>query len=187
MIKRMFLGIDTATPYLSLALWSPQDGLLASSNELVERDHAGQILPELDSLLKQAGVKKTQLEGIGVGSGPGSYTGLRVGLATAKGLARAINIPLRAEPTLAAIAYGALERGQTGVSALDARRENVYAGVYKKTGTGLEVVSAPQKISLEDVKAQYPELELYLDHAPDASYLAQRATAGGNKVRALYL
>ena len=118
-MSAVFLGIDTATPYLALALWSPS-GTLASFSEEIGRDHAKRVLPDLETLFSRAGVAKTDLVAIGVGLGPGSYTGLRVGIATARGLARGLGVPVGGRSTLEAIAFGRLELGEKGIIALDA-------------------------------------------------------------------
>ena len=81
-----YLGLDCSSPYLALALYD--GGVLASFCEDVGRDHAKRITGALDTLFEQAGLTPGDLRGVSVGVGPGSYTGLRVGIATAQGLAR---------------------------------------------------------------------------------------------------
>lgn len=184
----MVLGIDTATPYLSLALVDEAGLSVASFCERVERDHAKRVLPELDMLLKRAGVSKPQLTGVGAGVGPGSYTGLRVGLATAKGLAAALGLPVRGGSTLAAIAAQSLGLGERGAAALDARRGNVYAAVFERTDAGLVMLSEPAKVALDDLRTEQPGLPLFLDEPPDAAYLAQAFLEHGpGELRGLYL
>ena len=183
----VFLGIDTATPYLALALWSPDD-TLASLSEEVGRDHAKRVLPELEHLLEQANVTKTDVKGIGVGLGPGSYTGLRVGIATARGLARGLNIAVGGRSTLAAIAFGALRLGEKGVVALDARRGNVYAGVFERQDGGVETLQAAAKVNREEVQAAHSRLRYLEDKPPDAVYLARMAFAEKTEgLNAIYL
>ena len=184
----IYLGIDTATPYLSLNLWYSEKGNLASWGERVERDHAKKIIPSLEALFQEAGVSKTELAGIGVGVGPGSYTGLRIGIATAKGLATALEIPLRGTDTLSAIAYSQLVEGQKAAIALDARRGHIYVGVFEKREGAIHTELVPTKYLMEEFSSLYSGLELIKDKAPDSRYLAQQSyLLGENEVKAIYL
>lgn len=181
----MFLGIDTATPHLCLALVNVEGEVLARFSQRVEREHAKRIIPELKQLLNSANLSKHDLSGVGVGVGPGSYTGLRVGISAAKGLAAALKIGLRGESTLAAIAWAELVAGE-GTAALDARRGNVYAATYERIGESLKEVRAPHKTPLETLQIQVDEL--FLDKVPDAVYMARACLLHGpNDIQALYL
>lgn len=177
-MSEVWLGLDTCTPYLCLALWSPDQGVLDTQVEPVERNHAARLVPALQESLGRAGVERRSLSAIAVGNGPGSYTGTRVGGAAAKGLARALGIPLGGCDTLAAIAYGALADGEEGLVALDARRGNVYLGRYRRVGDGITTLRAPSKVSLELVREEYPGLRIILDAAPDPAYIALTAGSG---------
>ena len=139
----LILGIDTATRYLCLALVRRGGAVLAETAEPVDREHAARIVPALDALFGSAGARPADLFGISVGTGPGSYTGLRIGVATAKGLADGLGVELAGADTLAALAAAGLAPGQTGVAMLDARRGNVYYGVYRHGGDGVAVLSPP--------------------------------------------
>ena len=184
----VFLGIDTATPYLTLALWSSERGTLAAFSEEVGRDHAKRVLPELETLFDRASVPKTDLTGIGVGLGPGSYTGLRVGIATAGGLARGLNVAVGGCSTLEAIAFGQLQAGERGIIALDARRGNVYAGVFERQEESIETLETISKRNRDEVQAAHPGLRLLEDKPPDAVYLARTAFEGKtDKFHAIYL
>jgi tRNA threonylcarbamoyladenosine biosynthesis protein TsaB len=169
----VYLGLDTATPYLSLALWSPEHGVVSSFTENIGRDHAKRIMVEIDNLFQKANVSPSQVVGIGIGVGPGSYTGVRVGIATAKALAKGLNVPLIGVSTLAAMAYGVLQEGEQGVVAMDARREYVYAGVFEKRGEEMLELTPPQKIELVKLREQYPSLPYFQEDCPDASHIAQ--------------
>ena len=171
----VFLGIDTATSHLALALWSPERGTLATFSEEVGRDHAKRILPDLEILFERAGVSKTDLAGIGVGLGPGSYTGLRVGIATARGLARGLGIPVGGRSTLEAIALGQLQPGEKGIIALDARRDNIYTGVFERTGESIETLETVSKRNRKEMKAAHPGVRYLENQPPDAVYSARMA------------
>ena len=184
--RPIYLGIDSASAYLSLALWSPE-GVLERFCEEVGREHAARIGVELEKLLKRAAVRRSDLVGVGVGTGPGSYTGLRVGVATAKGIAQGLGIPLRGESSLAAMAAANLTEGEPeGVFALDARRGNVYAGVFELVKGELRYGEV-EKTARDDLKAHYPDLPYFENVAPDAAYLARRAAEGTGDAVPLYL
>lgn len=179
-----FLGVDCSSPQLALALY--RGGVLASISEDVGRDHARRLPDALTALFARAGLTPTDLHGVGVGVGPGSYTGLRVGVAAAQGIARALGTVLHGESTLAAMAAGVLgESTPRGVVALDARRGNVYAGVFRLQAG--ELVQEGELKKLERISAQRLGLPYFEGVAPDAGYLARCAQKGANAVSPLYL
>ncbi len=130
------LGFDTATSATAVGL------RLADGHTLEDRDvprpgghpgHATRLLEMAGGLLAEAGLGWRQVERLGVGVGPGTFTGLRVGVATARGLAQSLGLELAAVSSLRALAYGALRAGEVpgGVLALiDARRGEVFAAAY---------------------------------------------------------
>lgn len=191
-----YLGVDCSSPHLALALYRGRT--LSSSSENVGRDHARRLPEALNALFAQAGLSPGDLCGVGVGVGPGSYTGLRVGVAAAKGIARSLDIPLRGESTLAAMAAGVLTVHEPyAVVALDARRGNVYAGVFQLQAG--EIVQQGEVKKLERTAAQALGLPMgslpvsllrlpYFEAVPpDASFLARRAEGGTNTFAPLYL
>lgn len=95
----MLLAIDTSTDMTGLALWDAT-GLLAEANWRSGRNHSAQLLPQLSMLLAHTGVARSALAAVAVALGPGSWSGLRVGLSTAKGLAIAGDVALIGVPTL---------------------------------------------------------------------------------------
>ena len=177
-MSEAWLGIDTSTPYLCLALWSPDDGLLARSVERVERRHAARIVGALEETLQQAGVQRRAIGAIVAGNGPGSYTGLRVGGAAAKGLAFALRVPLSGCDTLAAIAYAGLADGEEGLVALDARRGNAYLGRYRREGQEIITIAGPHKAAVAEARVQHPDLRFIEDGAPDPVYISRQAKNG---------
>ncbi len=184
-MRFMYLGIDTATPFLCLGLW--RDGFSETLELKVERDHAKRIIVELDAFLGQHKLKKRDLKGIGVGVGPGSYTGIRVAIATAKGLARGLDIPLAYSSSLSAMAHTCLTEGQKGIVAMDARKDNVYYGIYEKQN-GIVELLAPSKENRETLTEKYSDLNFFEDIIPSASYLAQQSsTASLRQVSPFYL
>lgn len=174
-MREILLGIDTATPYLALALWSPRSGVLARSTERVGREHSARFIGALEQACRAAGITTGSLSAICAGAGPGSYTGIRVGGAAALGLARALALPLYGCDTLAAIAFGGLESDEEGLAALDARRGNLYVGRYRRRGEELVVIDPPRKRSRGEVLAGHPHLRLVEEREPDPVFIARSA------------
>jgi tRNA threonylcarbamoyladenosine biosynthesis protein TsaB len=150
------LHIDTALDVASISL-AVDGNLTGVSTNPNQRDHAAWLHVAIDELLRQENVAVELLAGIGISIGPGSYTGLRVGLAAAKGLCYALNIPLVAINSLELLAVSAkLELSETDPDVLktgsllcpmiDARRMEVFTAVYDAK---LGLVNAPQALILE--------------------------------------
>ncbi|MBY7976437.1 tRNA (adenosine(37)-N6)-threonylcarbamoyltransferase complex dimerization subunit type 1 TsaB [Vibrio fluvialis] len=147
------LALDTATEACSVALMVGDK--LYSRSEVAPRDHTKKILPMVDEVLKEAGVTLQELDALAFGRGPGSFTGVRIGIGIAQGLAFGADLPMIGISTLAALAQGAYrEHGMTRVaSAIDARMSEVYWGRYERQedGTWLttdeECVIPPQALS----------------------------------------
>jgi tRNA threonylcarbamoyladenosine biosynthesis protein TsaB len=180
------LGLDTAGPYLALALWSPDAGVLARRAPRVDRDHAARVVPELEAVLSDAGVAKPEVAAVTVGVGPGSYTGLRVGIATARALATAWRVPLGGACSLAQLAWGALAPGETGLAVLDARRGNVYAAAFRRDDDRLVELAPPAKRPRPEAAAAWPEARWLEGVAPDAIWAAMRPP-GERPAAAVYL
>ena len=126
-----FVCFDTATDALTCALWA--DGALFEHHETAPRQHADRLLSVVDRLLAEAGAARSDLDAVGFGRGPGSFTGLRVAAGVAQGLAFALDVPAVPVSTLAVLAQGSLrEHGSQRVLALlDARLGEVYAGALR--------------------------------------------------------
>jgi tRNA threonylcarbamoyladenosine biosynthesis protein TsaB len=130
------LALDTATTSCSVACWSA-GAVIASDTKIAGRRQAEILMPMVKSVMKVAGFEYDMLDGIAVTTGPGSFTGVRIGLATARGLALAAGLPLAGVSTLQALAAGsppAERRGHRILAALDARRDQVYAQLFEAAG-----------------------------------------------------
>ncbi len=139
------LCLDTATEVCTVAL-ARNGELLAMRENADGQSHAKTLLPYIDEVLKEARIQPSGLSAVAVGMGPGSYTGLRIGASTAKGLCYSLGIPLMAVSTLQIIAAGAAQQsgGFSGVFCplLDARRMEVFTAVYNAGLQEVESVSA---------------------------------------------
>jgi len=142
------LYIETATDVCSVAL-SRGAEVIGLKEEAGGNNHAKHLLPFVDEVLKQGGCTVSDLNGVAVSVGPGSYTGLRIGVSTAKGIAYTAGIPVMAVGTLESIAQGARESWTDAsteplqiVPMLDARRMEVFTTRYSFDMQSLEEVSA---------------------------------------------
>jgi tRNA threonylcarbamoyladenosine biosynthesis protein TsaB len=138
----ILLGLDTATHTASAALLD--GGRVLASGALDTSAHDADVLELIDRLCREASVVPQAIEAVAVGAGPGSFTGLRIGMATAKGIAFATGRPLWAVSSLAAVAHAAWRAGARGtiVAALDARRREGYAGCFAHDGVALRPLGA---------------------------------------------
>lgn len=147
------LALDTATEACSVALL--HDGKVISHYEVIPRLHAQRLLPMIHTLLGEAGVPLSALDGIAFGRGPGAFTGVRIAIGVVQGLAFALDRPVLPVSNLAVLAQRALrEQGaQQVAAAIDARMDEVYWGCYRAEQgemrlQGIEAVLPPEQASL---------------------------------------
>ncbi len=124
------IGIDTSTEMGAIGLINDEE-LLAEINIALYRQHSKRLLPNIRYMLKEADLEIQDVEGIAITVGPGSYTGLRIGLSTVKAFAQALNIPVVALSTLAVVAYNLHYSNSWLVPVIDARRQRVYTALYR--------------------------------------------------------
>ncbi len=134
------LGFDTAMGACSAAVWA--DGVIAAhSLRALERGHAEALVPMLEEVRAAAGSEYRDFDFFAVTVGPGTFTGIRVGLATARGLGLATGRPVIGVTTLEVLARAAMERQETGcettLAVIDARRDEVYAQAFSRGGAPL--------------------------------------------------
>ena len=142
----LILCLDTATDICSVALTRAAQ-VIAYRENSDGNSHARTLLPFVEEVLNEAGVQPQELAAVAVSMGPGSYTGLRIGTSTAKGLCYALDIPLIAVPTLQIIAAGAAADTTTDRPAvfcpmLDARRMEVFTAQYDQNLNPMNEVEA---------------------------------------------
>jgi tRNA threonylcarbamoyladenosine biosynthesis protein TsaB len=137
------LALDTSTEYCSVALL--RDSEILNQEILAEQRHSELILPMVRRTLDEAGLTLTQLDGIAFGSGPGSFTGLRIACGVTQGLALGADLPVIGICTLEALAQDAGEKGTVAgvIAALDARMSEIYHAAYRRTADGWLPVSEP--------------------------------------------
>lgn len=144
------LALDSSGIVASVALIE-EDCLIGEYTIHHKKTHSQTLLPMLDAVVQMTELDLDSLDAIAVASGPGSFTGLRIGSATAKGLAQALEKPIIEVPTTEAIAYNLF-----GVTALicplmDARRNQVYTGLYQWKNAQFQVIENQMAVAIEDI------------------------------------
>lgn len=140
------LAMDCATDSVGLALLKEEE-LQAELYLGPGRHHAEVLLPGLENLLLSTGIAIEEVELIVCTAGPGSFTGVRTGVSTAKGLALATGVPIVAVSTLEALAMNALPTAGLICPLLDARRDQVYAGLYRMGPDGFPEIVMPDRLT----------------------------------------
>jgi tRNA threonylcarbamoyladenosine biosynthesis protein TsaB len=156
----VILAIETATASLGVAL-ADGEHILAAMQFHRGNAHDELLVPLCRDIVDHAGLTMQDLRAIGVSAGPGSFTGLRIGMAAAKGMALGLNLPLAVVPTLDAAAEGVARRwrhaGAMLAVCIDARREHVYAAVYQLDGHGWTIAREARLCESAALVAQLPE------------------------------
>lgn len=203
--RATLLAIETSTEACSVAVYV--DGEVIARHELAPRRHTQLVLPWADELMAKAGLRKSQLDAIAVGRGPGAFTGVRLAIALVQGLALALDRPVLPVSTLAVLA----RQGQGGrlLAAIDARMGEVYLGEFIRGEDGRLLAAGPEVI-LAPASALRPAHPAYglgtgfsadsgalvarlgdsltgfdaaaLPHASDLAWLAAEAFARGEAV-----
>jgi tRNA threonylcarbamoyladenosine biosynthesis protein TsaB len=155
------LGIDTATPFLALGIVE-DERVLAELRFNAGQTHAQILIPSIDRVLNDASLKLEELDGIAISIGPGSFTGLRIGLATAKGLCFASEKPLISVPTLDGLVYFQRSPSYPLVPILDAKKNEVYSAVYDSRDDRITRVSDYWVTSIEKLVAKIPQEVIFL-------------------------
>ena len=153
------LALETSAKAVSAAV-SENGRILASGYQDTGLTHSRTLMPIVEHILKNTDMKLADMDAIAVAVGPGSFTGIRIGVAAAKGLAWPGNKPCAACSTLESMAWPlAHMAGSLIVCAMDARRKQVYNALFLATGTGLERLTPDRAISLEELGAELKNYE----------------------------
>lgn len=148
--KMKILAIDTSTDHLSLAVLDG-DHAIARIHKKAPMSHSKLLVPMIDKLLKKAGLEPKDIDAFAIGIGPGSFTGLRIGVATVKGLAYALEKPIIAVPTLDAIAQNAKSFKGIICPVLDAKKDKFYASLYRSDGKIVKRISRYLLLAAKDL------------------------------------
>lgn len=152
------LGIEAATPVAGVAV--VEDGrILAERLVNNRRTHSINLLPMIKAVIEESGITPGQIDGVAVSSGPGSFTGLRIGMTTAKTLALVWQVPVVGVSTLEALALPLVPRDQIICPILNARKNEVYACIYKGAPGRPHLLAGPLAVSPEELVRHLEEWE----------------------------
>ena len=177
------LGIDTSTEICALGL-ADEEGILGEVNLRLIHRHGEELHSNLDYLLSSTGKRIEDLEGLCIGTGPGSFTGLRIGLTVARTLAQVLDLPIVAVSSLDALAYNLSDTEAWLLPVIDARRERVYTAIYKGWAGDIQSrrTNDPSAVSIEDLleelKGLDPEGVFYFAGNAVHQYHSQLADTG---------
>ena len=181
------LGIETATTVCAAAL-AIDDAVVAEESREERYIHAEMLLPMLDAVLRRSGCRPGDLAGVAVSIGPGSFTGLRIGLSVAKGLAFAADLPIAAVPTLRALAQrvaGLHDTQEHILAVLDARRDEVYYQLFRRSHSGLEQLGEEQSAPVDRLVERIGDRAVTVtgEGAPKLAAQLQRRSREGKRGR----
>ncbi|MCR4838438.1 MAG: tRNA (adenosine(37)-N6)-threonylcarbamoyltransferase complex dimerization subunit type 1 TsaB, partial [Eubacterium sp.] len=138
------IGIDSSGNVASVAYVA--DGTLIAEYTINnKKTHSQTLLPMLDQIVRDAEIELSEIDAIAVAAGPGSFTGLRIGAATVKGLGLALEKPVIAIPTCEGLAYNLMGNSGLVVPIMDARRGQVYTGIYRVAPVDSHVILSEAK------------------------------------------
>lgn len=152
------LGIDSSGLVASVAV-AEDEILLAEYTVNYKKTHSQTLLPMLDEIAKMTELELSTIDVIAVAAGPGSFTGLRIGSATAKGLGLALKKPLVSVPTVAALAYNLWGSEALICPLMDARRNQVYTGVYRFENGKLITVQEQMAVAVTEIAERLNALD----------------------------
>ncbi len=136
------LGIESATPVASVAVVY-RNKILSEHLINNKRTHSGHLLPMVKKVIEEAGIASNEIQAIAVSSGPGSFTGLRIGMSTAKTLAQVWQVPLIGIGTLAVLAHPLIGHANLVCPILNARKNEVYTAVFRYSGDLRQDLTGP--------------------------------------------
>lgn len=151
----LVLAIDTSGKIGTVAIFDSKEGTLCEITVKVKKNHSDTIMETIDSLFKFSEYTLDNVELIAVTTGPGSFTGIRIGMATAKGIAIAKKIPIVGINTLEALAYGVSNTDKTIISFIDAKKERVYYGVFKYINGKLQLIEEYSDSHIDNILDRY--------------------------------
>ncbi len=161
------LAIDSSSVAGSVALYV--DGEIKSEYiTLDKRTHSETLLPLIDELKKETELDLSVLDAIAITGGPGSYTGLRIGGATAKGLGLALDKPIINVPTMEALAYNVSDSKVLVCPMMDARRDRVFTGLYKFNDGKVEVIKEQCVLTIDELVGEINQEVIFLGDGVDA-------------------
>ncbi len=154
----LILGIESAGSQIGCAIGG-HEGVLASAHTGKGRQHAESLAPQIDFVRRQAGIEFSELGVVAVDIGPGLYTGLRVGISSATTIAHALGIPMIGISSLDLLAFPARWTSRLIVTALDARRGELFTALFRKVPGGIQRIRDPQVNTPQELLAELMTIE----------------------------
>ncbi|MCR5736420.1 MAG: tRNA (adenosine(37)-N6)-threonylcarbamoyltransferase complex dimerization subunit type 1 TsaB [Eubacterium sp.] len=153
------LAIDSSSMVATVGIWE-DDVMVAEYTINHKKTHSQTLLPMIDEIVKMTETDMESVDAIAITGGPGSYTGLRIGSATAKGIGLAINKPIINIPTMDAMAYNFYSSQYLICPMMDARRSQVYTGLYRFDGTKMETMKPQCIMMIQDLVEELEQMGL---------------------------
>lgn len=147
------LGIESSSLVASVAILT-EDEITAEYTLNFKKTHSQTLLPMIDTIIKMTELDLDSIDAIAVSAGPGSFTGLRIGSATAKGLGLALKKPLIHIPTVEAMAYQCYSSNYMICPIMDARRNQVYTGLYEFDGQNFRIIKDQTALDIKELMAE---------------------------------
>ena len=144
------LALDSSGVVASVAV-ADENNIISEFTVNNKQTHSQTLLPMIDEAVKMSGVALEEIDAVAVASGPGSFTGLRIGASTAKGLGLALKKPLVPVPTLEGLAYRCALCEGLVCPLMDARRNQVYTGIYRAKPDGVQTVIGQQAVDIHEI------------------------------------
>ena len=152
------LAIDSSSLVASVAIIT-DDIMTAEYTVNFKKTHSQTLLPMIDEIVRMVGIEIDSIDAIAVSGGPGSFTGLRIGSATAKGIGLSLDKPIIHIPTIDAMAYNLFGTDKIICPIMDARRNQAYTGLYTFKGEKLDIIKPQTALSIEELVEELNKLE----------------------------
>jgi tRNA threonylcarbamoyladenosine biosynthesis protein TsaB len=149
----IILGIESATAQVGCAVGG-HEGVLASAHSSRNKRHAESLTPSIEFVCRQARIELSEVGAVAVDIGPGLFTGLRVGVATAKAVAQALRVPVIPISSLDLLAFPARFTDRLIAAVIDARRGELFSALYRSVPGGVQRITEPRVSTPEDLRAE---------------------------------
>ncbi len=149
----LILGIESATAQVGCAIGG-HEGVLASAHSSRSRRHAESLTPSIEFVCRQARIELSEVGAVAVDIGPGLFTGLRVGVATAKAVAHALRVPVIPISSLDLLAFPARFTDRLIAAVIDARRGELFSALYRSVPGGVQRITEPRVSTPDDLRAE---------------------------------
>lgn len=149
-VKKMILAIDSSSLVATVGIIS-ENAIIAEYTVNLKKTHSQTLLCMIDEIFKMTGIPKSDIKAIAISDGPGSFTGLRIGASTAKGIAMALNIPIITVSSIELMAYNYNHCNKMICPIMDARRNHVYTGLFMCEEDEMTTIVEPCTIPMEEL------------------------------------